>query len=100
MSVYSMTGYASVQSLASATATATEPTKSATAQLGLEIRSVNSRFLDVSFRLPEDLRHWEPQLREILAARLTYVCESRTLSSSYTPKPRSPKLRGFVFGCS
>ena len=70
MSVYSMTGYASVQSLASATATATEPTKSATAQLGLEIRSVNSRFLDVSFRLPEDLRHWEPQLREILAARL------------------------------
>jgi uncharacterized protein (TIGR00255 family) len=65
-----MTGYASVQSLASATATATEPTKSATAQLGLEIRSVNSRFLDVSFRLPEDLRHWEPQLREILAARL------------------------------
>lgn len=70
MAVYSMTGYASVQSLADATAAPTDPTKSATAQLGLEIRSVNSRFLDVSFRLPEDLRHWEPQLREILGARL------------------------------
>jgi len=70
MSVYSMTGYASVQSLAGATATATELTKSATAQVGLEIRSVNSRFLDISFRLPEDLRHWEPQLREVLASRL------------------------------
>jgi uncharacterized protein (TIGR00255 family) len=30
----------------------------------LEIRSVNSRFLDLSFRLPDELRHTEPALRE------------------------------------
>jgi uncharacterized protein (TIGR00255 family) len=39
-------------------------------QLGLEIRSVNSRFLDLSFRLPEDLRQFEPALRDLLQAKL------------------------------
>jgi len=34
------------------------------ARFGLEIRSVNSRFLDLSFRLPDELRHTEPALRE------------------------------------
>jgi uncharacterized protein (TIGR00255 family) len=38
--------------------------------LGLEIRAVNSRFLDLTFRLPEDLRQFEPALRELLNARL------------------------------
>jgi uncharacterized protein (TIGR00255 family) len=33
-------------------------------RFGLEIRSVNSRFLDLSFRLPDELRHTEPALRE------------------------------------
>jgi len=45
-----MTGYASVQRSAGADA-ATAPAK---ARLGLEIRAVNSRFLDLVFRLPED----------------------------------------------
>ena len=35
-----------------------------------EIRSVNHRFLEVSFRLPEPLRDMEPGLRELLAGRL------------------------------
>jgi uncharacterized protein (TIGR00255 family) len=39
-------------------------------RLGLEIRSVNSRFLDLSFRLGEELRQHEPQLREMITARL------------------------------
>jgi len=70
MSVYSMTGYASAQHLAPGESTASETSKTAVSQLGLEIRSVNSRFLDVSFRLPEDLRQWEPALRELLGARI------------------------------
>jgi uncharacterized protein (TIGR00255 family) len=39
-------------------------------RLGLEIRSVNSRFLDLTFRLPDELRPFEPALRELLTAKL------------------------------
>ena len=70
MSVYSMTGYSSAQHGVGAANGAAEPKLAGVAQLGLEIRSVNSRFLDLSFRLPEDLRQWEPALRELLVARL------------------------------
>jgi uncharacterized protein (TIGR00255 family) len=34
----------------------------------VEVRSVNSRFLDLSFRLPDDLRGLEPALRELVGA--------------------------------
>jgi len=34
--------------------------------LGIELRSVNHRYLDVQFRLPDDLRAVEPALREML----------------------------------
>ena len=70
MSVYSMTGFASAQHSNGHASGAVEAKQTSVAQLGLEIRSVNSRFLDLSFRLPEDLRQWEPALRELLVARL------------------------------
>jgi uncharacterized protein YicC (UPF0701 family) len=54
--VYSMTGYASAQRTVEAQADATGVEPADCAQLGLEIRCVNSRFLDLSLRLPEDLR--------------------------------------------
>ena len=38
--------------------------------LGIELRSVNGRFLDLSLRVAEDLRALEPMLREALSARL------------------------------
>ncbi|HRE16132.1 MAG TPA: YicC family protein [Rhodocyclaceae bacterium] len=38
--------------------------------LQLEIKSVNSRFLDPTFRVSEDLRTVEPALRELLTARV------------------------------
>jgi len=34
--------------------------------LSVELRSVNHRYLDVQFRLPDDLRAVEPALRELL----------------------------------
>ena len=37
---------------------------------GVEIRSVNSRFLDLTFKLPEELRQHETALRELLTQRL------------------------------
>jgi len=71
MPVYSMTGYASAQENAATAAAGHDGGKTATpARLGLEIRSVNSRFLDLSFRLGEELRAHEPALRELIAARV------------------------------
>ncbi|QEY25022.1 YicC family protein [Neisseria animalis] len=37
-------------------------------RINLEIRAVNHRYLDVQFRMPEDLRHLEGALREQIAA--------------------------------
>jgi uncharacterized protein (TIGR00255 family) len=65
--VYSMTGYA----------TGTLTTES---ELGLtlDIRSVNSRFLDLSFKLPDSCRHLEAKLREAVTSRLKRgKCEIR-----------------------
>jgi len=39
-------------------------------ELGLELRSVNSRFLDVQFRITEELRSLESMLRERITARI------------------------------
>jgi len=39
--------------------------------LAVELKSVNSRFLDLQFRLPEELRPAEPALRELLAAAVS-----------------------------
>ena len=38
--------------------------------LQLEIKSVNSRFLDIQFRIAEELRSLEPALRELIAAQV------------------------------
>jgi len=71
MPVYSMTGYASAQhSPGAAPAGAEGGRPVAGMRLGLEIRSVNSRFLDLSFRLSEELRGHEPALRELIAGRI------------------------------
>ena len=70
MPVYSMTGYASTQSAGPASATEADHAARTQRQLGLEIRSVNSRFLDLTFRLPDELRAFEPLLREWIGARL------------------------------
>lgn len=63
MAVYSMTGYAS-------TATALASGALGEVQLSIEIRSVNSRFLDLSFKLPDELRQNEPALRALVTANL------------------------------
>lgn len=56
MTIYSMTGYAA------------GTTDLAAASLHLEIRSVNSRFLDLGFRCHDELRFLEMPLREKIAA--------------------------------
>ena len=66
-----MTGYASAQHSPGTAPAGLDGSKPATpARLGIEIRSVNSRFLDLSFRLGEELRAHEPALRELIAGRV------------------------------
>lgn len=62
-----MTGYASVQH---APASTEDNASASRMRLGLEIRAVNSRFLDLAFRLPDELRSQEPALRALLTNRL------------------------------
>ena len=57
-SVASMTGFAS----------AARPT--ALGRLTLELRSVNSRFLDLSLKMPDDLRATEAAVREAITAQI------------------------------
>ena len=57
--IYSMTGYA---------ARTLDVERGA---LHIELKSVNSRFLDFQFRICEDLRAIEPALRELFSARLS-----------------------------
>jgi len=56
--IHSMTGYAAVAA------------DTPRGRLSLELRSVNGRFLDLQFRIAEELRIHEPLLREMLSARL------------------------------
>ncbi len=70
MPVYSMTGYANGQNGAIGSPPDTDARAPSTGRLGVEIRSVNSRFLDLTFKLPEELRQHEPALRALLSQRL------------------------------
>ncbi len=65
-----MTGYATVQSSMALSVPETETRHDANSRLGIEIRSVNSRFLDLAFRLPDELRQAEPALRQLLTSKL------------------------------
>ena len=105
MAVYSMTGYASASTVATsaqvvargeAAAPSDDAAKGA-GRVGVELRSVNGRFLDMGFRLPDDLRSLEPALRELLGAafrrgkielRLTTSLETE----SAVPLPRTDQL--------
>lgn len=59
--------------------------------LSVELKSVNGRYLDLQFRLPEDLRAIEPALRELIAARVSrgkVECRIASVASSGS----APKL--------
>src|SRR5678816_1639541 len=47
----------------------TRPGPPATPRIGIELRSVNGRFLDLVLRLPDEHRALEPALRELLTGR-------------------------------
>jgi uncharacterized protein (TIGR00255 family) len=91
MPVYSMTGYANASTGSAETPSSPGPT------VHVELRSVNSRFLDVAFRMPDELRALEPALRELLAAQLRrgkveLRLAARDEAASDWPQPQPDQL--------
>jgi uncharacterized protein (TIGR00255 family) len=72
-----MTGYAAVTR------------EVAAGTLALELKSVNSRFLDVQFRIAEELRSAEPQLRELAMASVARGKLDCRLAFTASPLARS-----------
>jgi uncharacterized protein YicC (UPF0701 family) len=94
MTVYSMTGYAGASS------EGLENTPGDVA-LQVEARSVNGRFLDIAFRMPDELRGLEPSLRELLGAALKRGKVEVRISTgreqdSGVPLPTSEQLNRLV----
>jgi len=77
VAVYSMTGYANASTSPVAPGAAALHERradlrsgaSTTPPIGIELRSVNGRFLDLVLRLPDEHRALEPTLRELLTGR-------------------------------
>src|SRR6476469_2941782 len=57
--------------IASMTGFAAAAHESAHGSLGVELKTVNHRYLEFQTRIPEELRPLEPAMREAVAARLT-----------------------------
>ena len=85
--IHSMTGYA----VASAEITG--------GTLNIELRSVNSRYLDIQFRVADELRMLEPGLRETIGAHVTRGKVDCRLSISTTATgPRAQALNVAALG--
>ena len=63
--IFSMTGYAAVTD------------ESPLGGLSLDLRSVNHRYLDIQFRMPDELRVLESALRERISARVSELSRGR-----------------------
>jgi len=77
--IYSMTGYAALQR------------DLGLAILHLELKSVNSRYLDITFRIGEELRFLEMPLRDLIASRIgrgKFECRGGLLPSSASANVR------------
>ena len=100
-----MTGYSSASSGAG-TSPETAPSSDAsharvvnmsTAAVTIELRSVNGRFLDLGFRLPDELRSLEPALRDLLSAafrrgKIELRLNTRSESDTAWPQPQPEQL--------
>lgn len=105
MPVYSMTGYANASAaLRSATENTLQTPRAspaAGAEVSVELRSVNSRFLDLSFRMPDELRAVEPALRDAIAAqvrrgKVEVRISTRQDAADTLPRPDASQLRALA----
>ncbi len=67
--------------------------------LHLELRSVNSRYLDLAFRINDDLRQAEPMLREAITGKLKRgKVECRFNLQAKDSAPRDLAINGMLLG--
>ena len=108
MAVYSMTGYASAAAQAGAgeesSGTADNLASRSQPQAGherggvsVELRSVNGRFLDLGFRLPDEFRALEPALRDLLTStfrrgKIELRLNAKVESDTQWPQPQPDQL--------
>ena len=79
--IASMTGYAAVSR------------EIPQGSLALELRSVNNRYLDLQFRLPDELRVLESEMRDFLGTGLTRgKVDCRLIFSAYSNSSRQQRL--------
>ena len=73
--IHSMTGFASTQG------------ETPLGLINIELRCVNSRFLDIQMRMPDALRMCEPMLQEVVKSRVArgkFECRISFLTASTT----------------
>ncbi len=98
MAVYSMTGFAlATHTLGNAAEDMPSRPAASGSGVTVEARSVNSRFLDLSFRLPDEMRGLEPTLRELVGAsfrrgKIEVRVASQRDSDSAWPQPQPDQL--------
>ena len=98
MAVYSMTGFAlATHTLGNAAEDMPSRPAASGSGVTVEARSVNSRFLDLSFRLPDEMRGLEPALRELVGAsfrrgKIEVRVASQRDSDSAWPQPQPDQL--------
>ena len=85
--IYSMTGYAVVAA------------ESPFGTLNLELRSVNHRYLDIQFRIPDELRSLESGMREMATARISRgKVEVRVAATKSPASPSSLQVDDKLLG--
>jgi len=98
MAVYSMTGFATASlGIGNTAEDSTARPAAAHAGVTVEARSVNGRFLDLGFRLPDELRGLEPALRELVGAafrrgKIEVRVATQRESDSAWPQPQPDQL--------
>lgn len=105
MPVYSMTGYASAtagaqsatETTGSVEAGSARSTATQTASVTVELRSVNGRFLDLGFRLPDEFRALEPALRDLLSTafrrgKIELRLNMQSVADTTWPTPQPEQL--------
>ncbi|MCH2240919.1 MAG: hypothetical protein MK041_03070, partial [Aquabacterium sp.] len=75
--------------------------RKAAAHVGVELRSVNSRFLDLAFRLPDELRGLEPALRELLTqsfrrGKIELRLSTQRADAGELPQPQAEQLNALA----
>ena len=97
MAVYSMTGFGNASATAASAAAAEGSAASDSAAVTVELRSVNSRFLDISFRMPDELRQHVGALRDLITAgcrrgKVDVRVSAAKSSGDDWPQPTSDQL--------